>query len=77
MLMLYTIQNTKNNKDNIPNSMKINNIETSDDQIIANAFNTYFSSIAEKLKQKIPKTPKSAKSFLKNPSNISICAAVV
>ena len=47
---IKTIINTKGIKDTIPNSIKINNIETSDDQIIASAFNNYFCNIAENLK---------------------------
>ena len=69
---IKTIISNKGNKDTLPNSMKINNIETSDNQIIANAFNNYFCNIAEKLKQKIPRIPQKAKSFLKNYSNISL-----
>lgn len=53
----------KNSKSRIQ-SLKINSNVTSDPSIIANSFNSYFTSIADKIREKIPKTPKNFKTFL-------------
>ena len=45
--------------------LNINGKLTSDPIKVANEFNCYFTSIADNLRQKIPKTPKSFKHFLK------------
>ena len=57
----------KPKKPSSPSSIIINGLISSDSMDIANSFNQYFGSVAEKIRKKIPKTPKTYTSFLKNP----------
>jgi len=47
-------------------TLDINGVLTSDPIEVANEFNYFFTSIADNLRQKIPKTPKTYQHFLKN-----------
>ena len=58
--------NTSNR--NQPNSLLVNNKLVSEPKEVAETFNEYFSSIAEKLQKKIKHAPKHFSSFLKNPN---------
>ena len=53
-------------------SLEIDGKVTSDPPKVVNKFNTFFATIANKIKKDIPKTPKSYKDFLKNPNPKSI-----
>ena len=56
----------KNTKANNKYSLLINKALTTNEKDIANHFNTFFTSIAQKLVKKIPPTPNNFKSSLKN-----------
>ena len=58
--------------ESVPNTMKINGTETSDPQKIADSFNNFFGTIAEKTKSKIVHTNKAHTEYLKNPNNRSL-----
>ena len=49
-----------------PSTLLINGIPETDPQIIANTFNGFFTSAADKIRSKIPRTPKTYVEFLQN-----------
>ena len=55
-----------------PISLEINGTVTSDPLLVANSFNSYFSSVADKIRSKIPESDKHFSSFLKQPNLNSI-----
>ena len=62
----------KSKNSGLPNTFKINNIYTSDPKNIADAFNKFYGTIAEKTKLKIPKTHKKFSDYLDSPCDKSI-----
>ena len=56
---------------NQPNSLLVNNKLVSEPKQVAETFNEYFSTIAEKLQKKIKHVPKHFSSFLQNPNPFS------
>ena len=63
---IRTILNLKNTKANNNYSLLIDKALTTNEKDIANHFNTFFTSIAQKLVKKIPPTHNNFKSSLKN-----------
>ena len=56
---------------NQPSSLLVNNKLVSEPKLVAETFNEYFSTIAEKLQHKIKHAPKNFSSFLQNPNPYS------
>ena len=69
---IKSIINTKPIKETMPTTMTINKENIGDPNRIANAFNEFFSTIAEKTKSKIINTNKSFSDYLINPNNRSL-----
>ena len=63
---IRSIINVKNEKSSNNISLNIDNETITDDLTISNHFNNFFTSVAKNLVNKIPKTPKSFDSYLKN-----------
>ena len=63
---IRSIINVKNEKSSNNISLNIDNETITDDLTISNHFNNFFTSVAKNLVNKIPKTPKSFNSCLKN-----------
>ena len=63
---IWSIINVKNEKSSNNISLNIDNETITDDLTISNHFNNFFTSVAKNLVNKIPKTPKSFHSYLKN-----------
>ena len=55
-----------------PISLKINGTVTSDPLLVANSFNSYFSSVAGKIRSEIPESDRHFSSFLKRPNLNSV-----
>ena len=68
---IRSIINVKNEKSSNNKSLKIDNEIITDDLTISNHFNSFFTLVAKNLVNKIPKTPKSFDSYLKNSSENS------
>ena len=66
------INNNKNTKKSRQISSYINNVITTDDKAIANHFNKFFTSIADKLIKKISQTNRAYHDYLKNPNEKSL-----
>ena len=62
----------KSKNSGLPNTFKINNIYTSEPKNIADAFNKFYGTIAEKNKLKIPKTHMKFSDYLDSPCDKSI-----
>ena len=69
---INSIISLKNTKSKIPSSIFVNNKISSHTYTIANEFNSYFSSIAESIRQKSTHASKSFKSFLSNSNDKSM-----
>ena len=63
---IWSIINLKNEKSSNNISLNIDNETIADDLTISNHFNNFFTSFTKNLFNKIPKTPKSFKLYLKN-----------
>ena len=63
---IRSVINVKNEKSSNNISLNIDNETITDDLTISNHFNNFFTSVAKNLVNKIPKTPKSFHSYLKN-----------
>ena len=59
------IVSLKSSSTSKPISLRIDDIETSNPEIVANSFNSYFSSVADKIRSKIPESNKHFTSFFK------------
>ena len=68
---IRSIINVKNEKFSNNISLNIDNEIITDDLTNSNHFNNFFTSVAKNLVNKIPKTPKSFNSYLKNPNENS------
>ena len=66
------IVSLKSSSTSKPISLRIDDIVTSNPEIVANSFNSYFSSVADKIRSKIPESNKHFTSFLKHPNLNSI-----
>ena len=66
------INNNKNTQKSRQISSYINNVITTDDKAIANHFNKFFTSIADKLIKKISQTNRAYHDYLKNPNEKSL-----
>ena len=62
------IINVKKTKKNSPSSLNINNEIITDNTVIANTFNSYFSNIADKLSKKIKPSKNHYTDYLTNPN---------
>ena len=69
---INNIATTKPKSDPADISLNVNGSITSDPDTVANSFNDFFSSIAEKIKKQIPRTPKNFREFLKDPVSDTI-----
>ena len=65
---INSITAVKRKVDSTVISLEINGKVTSDLPKVAESFNTFFATIADKIKNDIPKSPKTYKDFLKNPN---------
>ena len=68
---IRSIINVKNEKSSNNINLSIDNEIITDDLTISHHFNNFFISVAKNLVNKIPKTPKSFDSYLKNSNKIS------
>ncbi len=66
--VLKQVMGKNNNNINFPQDFLINNKKTSDQSLIAEAFNLYFSTIGEQTSQSVPQTHKHYKDYLNHPS---------
>lgn len=66
------IVSLKSSSTSKPISLRIDDIVTSNPNIVANSFNSYFSSVADNIRSKIPVSDKNFTSFLKHPNLNSI-----
>ena len=71
------IVSLKSSSTSKPISLRIDDIVTSNPDIVANSFNSYFSSVADKIRSKIPESDKHFTSFLKHPNLNSIFLSLV
>lgn len=62
----------KSKKSSLPVEILHNGTTVSDQTLIANIFNSFFTSIAKNIRDKIPKSSKNCKYFLKDPVNETI-----
>ena len=62
----------RNKQNHNDSSVIINDNEVTDYQLIANKFNEYFSTVAEKLMEKIPHTNENPLKYLENQSKSSL-----
>ena len=69
---IKSIINSKNKNSSVPLNIIVNGSTEKDPEVISNAFNTYFGTIAAKTKAKIPKTNKDFNDYLTNPNDKSI-----
>ena len=69
---IKSLISNKNKKSGLPNTFKIKNLYTSDPKNIANAFNSFYGTIAEKTKSRIPNTHMTFSDYLDSPSDRSI-----
>ena len=65
---IKSIINSKSRKNSVPVNVIVNGANEKDPNLISNAFNSYFGTIADKTKAKIPKTNKQFGDYLTNPS---------
>ena len=64
---IKSIISAKSKSNTVPTCLEINNVIVTDQTCIANTFNDYFSTIASKIRDKIPNLNKHFSSFLENP----------